>query len=216
MDITYLGHSSFKLKGKTASVVTDPFDPEMVGIKYPKQEADIVTVSHQHRDHNKTDLVSGARRVITGAGEYEIMGVSIIGIQSYHDNKKGEERGKNTIYVIEMDSLRLCHLGDLGHDLSESTIDAIGRIDVLMVPVGGGFTIGPSEAVSVVQKIEASVTIPMHFQAEGLKSETFAELLPVESFLKEIGATVETLPKLSLTKADLLEGEQKVYVLEKK
>jgi L-ascorbate metabolism protein UlaG (beta-lactamase superfamily) len=215
MDIFYLGHSSFRLKGKTASLVTDPFDPEMVGLKYSGVEGDIVTVSHEHHDHSKVDLVKGAKRVIEGPGEYEMMGVSVLGFSSYHDNKKGEERGKNTIYVIEMDGLRLAHLGDLGHELSEELVENLGDIDILFIPVGGVYTIGPVEAVKVVQAVEPSFVIPMHFQTPGLNPETFKGLEPVETFLKEVGLAVERLPKLSIKKEDLGE-EQKVVVLEKK
>lgn len=216
MDLTFLGHSSFRLKGKTGSVVIDPFDPQMVGLKFPKIDADIVTVSHAHTDHNKIDLVTNVKKVVEGPGEYEILGISIIGIQSFHDAKKGEERGKNTIFVYEIDGLRLCHLGDLGHTLGESTLDAIGRIDVLMVPVGGFYTIGPTEAVDVVQAVEPSNIIPMHYKMDGLNPELADKLTPVEDFIKALGITSEVLPKLSLNKDLLSEEEQKVYILEKK
>lgn len=215
MDIIYLGHSSFKFKGKFASVVTDPFDPAMVGLKFSGVDADVVTVSHEHADHNKSDLVNGVKKIVSGPGEYEIMGVSIIGIPSYHDDKKGEERGKNTIYVFEMDGLRLCHLGDLGHDLTEKMLEEIGTINILMVPVGGEFTIDASKAVAVAQAIEANIVIPMHYQMPGMKEEISSKLFTEEAFLKEIGLLVERLPKLSIKKEDL-QDEQKVVVLEKK
>ena len=117
MDITYLGHSSFKIKTKTATIITDPFDPQMVGLKYSGVEGEIVTVSHAHADHNATGKVAGVKKIVEGPGEYEISGVSIMGFPSFHDNKEGAERGKNTIYVIEADGLRLAHLGDLGHTI---------------------------------------------------------------------------------------------------
>jgi len=215
MDITFLGHSSFKLKGRLGSVVTDPFDPAMTGLKFSPVEADIVTVSHDHSDHNQASQVSGVKKVIAGPGEYEIMGISIIGFPSYHDEKGGSLRGKNTIYIYEMDGLRLAHLGDLGHKLSEEVVEDIGRIDILMVPVGGEFTIGPVEAAILTQAIEPSIVIPMHYQTPGLKSETFSKLGSVEPFLKEVGLKVETLPKLSIKKEELGE-DQKVVVLEKK
>src|SRR5437764_763688 len=109
MDITYLGHSSFKFKGKKTTVVTDPFDPTMVGLKFPKVEADIVTVSHGHPDHNATSLVGGSPFIVSGPGEYEIMGVSIIGVDSFHDGVKGKERGRNTIYNIEVEGIHIVH-----------------------------------------------------------------------------------------------------------
>ena len=215
MEITFLGHSSFKLKGKTGSVVTDPFDPQMVGFKYAGVEGDIVTVSHEHDDHNRASLVKGAKRVISGPGEYEILGISILGFPSFHDDKEGSVRGKNTIYVFEIDGLRIAHLGDLGHALSEELVEDLGDIDILMVPVGGEYTIGPNEATNVVSAIEPTIVIPMHYQMPGLKSETFSKLTPVDSFLKEVGLTSENLPKLIVKKEELGE-DKKVVVLEKK
>lgn len=215
MDITYLGHSSFKIKGKDAVLVTDPYD-KYIGLKFPEVDADIVTVSHQHEDHNQVSLVNGAKKVVDGPGEYEIKGVSIIGFSSFHDDKKGEERGVNTIYVIEMDGLRLAHLGDLGHSLSDDLVAQLGDIDILMIPVGGKFTIDSAQAVSVVQSIEPSVTIPMHYQVQGLDPKTFSELAPVDTFLKEVGITAEVLPKLSIKKEDINPEGQKIVVLERK
>lgn len=214
MDITYLGHSSFKIKGKTGSVVTDPYD-DSIGLKFTKTEADIVTISHHHPDHDKIEVVSDVRKIIEGPGEYEIKGISVIGISSFHDDKKGEERGKNTIYVFEIDGLRICHLGDLGHDLSQSMVDDIGTIDVLMVPVGGHFTIGPEQAVHAIQSIEATTVIPMHYKAPGM-SDSFNDLAELEVFLKSLGSPVENLPKLSILKETLGEQELRVCVLEKK
>jgi L-ascorbate metabolism protein UlaG (beta-lactamase superfamily) len=217
MDITYLGHSSFKIKTRTATVITDPFDPEMVGLKYSGVEGEIVTVSHEHRDHNATGRVSGIKKIVAGPGEYEIMGVSIIGYPSFHDAKEGVERGKNTIYVIEADGLRLAHLGDLGHVLSDDLVNQMGAIDVLMVPVGGKFTIGPKEAAEIVNKIDPYFILPMHFKAAGLNAEQFADIEPVETFLKETGMTVENLPKFTIKREDIIEDQPaKVIVLEKK
>jgi len=217
MDITYLGHSSFKIKTKTATVVTDPFDSQMVGLKYSGVEGEIVTISHDHPDHNAAGKVSGVKKVIEGPGEYEVMGVSIIGYPSFHDGKAGAERGKNTIFVFEAEGLRIAHLGDLGHTLSDDLVNEMGSIDVLMIPVGGVFTIGPKEAVEIVGKIDPYFTIPMHYKVLGLNPQTFAGVEPVETFIKEIGMTVENLPKFSLKKEDILEDQgSKVIILEKK
>jgi L-ascorbate metabolism protein UlaG (beta-lactamase superfamily) len=217
MDIIYLGHSSFKIKTKTATLITDPFDPAMVGLKYSGVTGDIVTISHDHKDHNAGTRVSGVRKIVDGPGEYEIMGVSIMGYPSFHDSQKGEARGKNTIYVIEADGLRIVHLGDLGHQLSEDMVNEIGDTDVLFVPVGGEFTIGPKEASQAISEIDPFFVIPMHYQVEGLNPETFSKLLPVESFLKESGLPFEKLPKFSLKKEDIVEDQTaKVIVLEKK
>ena len=128
MDIIYLGHSSFRIKGKTTSLVTDPYDSKYVGLKYPSVKADIVTVSHHHDDHDKHELVKDVWKVVDGPGEYEIKGVSIIGIRTYHDNNKGKDRGVNKMYLIEMDGIIVVHLGDLGHKLERKTIEDIGDV----------------------------------------------------------------------------------------
>jgi L-ascorbate metabolism protein UlaG (beta-lactamase superfamily) len=217
MEITYLGHSSFKIKTKSATVVTDPFDQSMVGLKFPSVEGDIVTVSHDHPDHNNSNKVTGAKKVISGPGEYEVAGVSILGYGSFHDDKKGLERGKNTIYVIEAEGLRLVHLGDLGHSLSDDMVSEMGTIDILMVPVGGVYTIGPKEASEVVSKIDPYFVIPMHYKVPGLTLTGGEKMEPVETFIKEAGIPVENLPKFSIKKDDILEDQNaKVIVLERK
>lgn len=216
MDVVYLGHSSFKLRGKSASVVTDPFDPKMVGLKFSPTDAEIVTISHNHNDHNQAASVENVKKIVDGPGEYEIMGVSIIGIPAYHDDKKGQVRGKNTIYIYEMDGLRLAHLGDLGHTIGEELIEQIGDIDILMIPVGGKYTIGPKDAVTVVQAIDPYIVLPMHYKMDGMNPELSTGLAPVDDFLSEVGLTVERLPKLSVKKEDLAEASPKVVLLEKK
>ncbi len=217
MDITYLGHSSFKIKTKFATVITDPFDPQKVGLKYTGVEGEIVTVSHSHTDHNATGKVSGVKKIIEGPGEYEVSGVSIMGFASYHDDKKGEERGSNTIYVIEADGLRLAHLGDLGHPLSDDLVSEMGTIDILMVPVGGVYTIGSKEAGEVVGKIDPYFVMPMHYNVQGLTLSQAEKMEPVETYLKESGLPVENLPKFTIKKEDILEDQNtKVIVLEKK
>jgi len=215
MDITYLGHSSFRLRGKTASLVTDPFDPKVVGLSFPKVSADIVTISHKHNDHNKAELVKDVKKVVSGPGEYEINEVSIIGFSSYHDDKKGAKRGKNTIYVIEMDGQRIVHLGDLGHKLSEKFIEKIGNVDVLIIPVGGEYTIGATKATELVRAIEPRMTIPMHYKVPNLNPKTFAKLSSVEPFLTQIGISVEKTNKLNVS-SGTIEEEQKIVLLEKK
>lgn len=215
MEITYLGHSSFRIKGKKASLVTDPFDPSMVGIKFPSNDADIVTISHDHGDHNHVEALKNVKRVVNGPGEYEISGISIVGLASFHDDKKGELRGKNTIYVIEVDGLRIAHLGDLGHTLSEKVLDAMGDVDVLLIPVGGEYTVNAQVAAQVARDVEATITIPMHYQVKGLDPKTFSKLTDEKPFLNDLGLPVETLPKLSIKK-ELLAEDKKVVVLEKK
>ncbi|OGM57508.1 hypothetical protein A2955_04125 [Candidatus Woesebacteria bacterium RIFCSPLOWO2_01_FULL_37_19] len=215
MEITYLGHASFRLKGKNAILVTDPFDPKMVGIGFPKITADIVTVSHGHDDHNRSDLVGQVRKVIDGPGEYEVAGISVIGYPSYHDDKKGALRGKNTIYVIEVEGVRVVHLGDLGHKLSEDALEDLGTVDILLIPIGGFYTTGISEAIEIVQSIEPSITIPMHYFVEGMNKENFGKLSGVEEFIKESGLATERVEKLIIKKGEFGE-DKKIVILEKK
>ncbi len=214
MDITSLGLSSFKLKGRTVSVVTDPYDSAMLGIKFPKVDADIVTISHDHPDHNKFDQVTLTKKIISGPGEYELGGVSVIGLPSFHDDKKGSLRGKNTIYVIEIDRIRIVHLGDLGHTLEDKLIENIGSVDILFIPTGGDYTIGPKEAVMVVSSLEPKIVIPMHYKIPEMKGEMWAKLSSVEEFVSQASLPIEKVAKFVIKKEDLTD-EQKVVIFEK-
>jgi L-ascorbate metabolism protein UlaG (beta-lactamase superfamily) len=217
MDITYLGHSSFKLRGKQASIVCDPFDSS-VGLPVPRVSADIVTVSHDHHDHNNVAAVSGTARreqpfVINAPGEYEVSGISIFGTRTFHDDEKGAQRGLNYVYVIEVDEVSICHLGDLGHVLSDKQVESIGEVDVLLVPVGGVYTIGPKEAIEVINQLQPSIAVPMHYKTERHDKKMFADLTQIETFLSEGGYDqAQRLKKISLTKATLPE-EFEVVVL---
>lgn len=216
MEITYLGHSAFKIKGKNGTVVTDPYS-DTVGLTLPNISADIITVSHQHPDHNAVEKIKGTARraepfVVSYPGEYEVGGISVFGVQSFHDDKKGEDRGRNTIFSIVIDEMRVCHLGDLGHQLSSSQLEEIGVIDVLLCPVGGHFTIDPKEAMAVIQQIEPSYIVPMHYKTDK-HSEMFAEVQPLESFLKEYGSQPAAQPKLVVEKLKMPE-ETELVVLE--
>ena len=215
MEILPLGHASFRLRGKQATVICDPYESAGVGLRFPKSvEADIVTVSHSHKDHSEVKAVSGTPYVISGPGEYEVKGVSVIGLSTFHDSQKGAERGKNTVYRIEIDGVRVVHLGDLGHTLSSEEVDRIDGVDVLFVPVGGYHTLDAKMAVSVISEIEPRIIIPMHYQREGLSPAFFDHLAPVSQFLKEIGKEgITPLPKLSVSK-DKLPAEVQVVVLE--
>ena len=216
MDIYYLGHSAFRIVGKDATIVTDPFDPKMVGLKFPQVNADIITVSHDHADHNAIDQVENGAKVVSGPGEYEIRKVSIFGLSSYHDDKKGQERGKNTMYVIEMEDLRIVHLGDLGHKLSETDVESMGEVDVLMIPIGGKYTIDHKVAADVVHAIEPKIILPMHYKAPGLNDETFAELEDPEPFVAELGLKKELQKKLTVKQSSLNPEEQVIILLERK
>jgi len=199
MDISWLGHSCFRIKGSHAIVITDPYSPNL-GYSLGKPTARIVTVSHQHPGHSYVQGIGGEPRLVIRPGEYEISGVLIIGIATFHDADKGEKRGKNTAYLIEVDEVSICHLGDLGHVLTAQQVEEIGNVDVLMLPVGGVSTINASVAAEVVRQLEPKVVVPMHYKTSALNRE----LEPVESFLKEVGVKqVEPQPKLSITKSSL-------------
>lgn len=216
MTITYHGHSCFKIKGKRGTVVTDPFG-EYIGFSPSSLSADIVTVSHHHPDHDAVTKVGGTSRrpkpfVIEAAGEYEIGGISVFGVPSFHDDSKGAERGRNTIYTILIDDMRVCHLGDLGHLPSDEMIEEIGEIDVLLIPVGGVFSLDPALAVKTIRSLEPSLVIPMHFKTELHKQDLFGELKTVADFLKEYGVEVAPIDKLELDEANIPE-ETEVVVL---
>lgn len=213
MEIVYLGHSSFRLKGKQASVVTDPYGASFG--KFPREiEADIVTISHGHPDHNEVKNVKGTPFVIDGPGEYEVKDVSVVGVHTFHDSNEGADRGVNTVYVIEMDGLRIAHLGDLGHKLSESQLSEIGPIDIVMVPTGGQFTIDAKTATEVVRQVDPWIVIPMHYQQEGITLPS--EVSGVEVFMKESGKEApQPLPKLVIS-ADKLPTELQIVLLDRK
>ena len=215
MDITYLGHSAFKIKGKKVTVVTDPFDSTMLGLKFPKNiEANIVTVSHDHADHNSTDQIVGSPFIVHGPGEYEVSGVGIIGISSFHDGVKGKERGKNTIYNIEVDGVHIVHLGDLGDMISDKDIEQLGTVHILMVPVGGFYTITAKQANELIAEIEPSIVIPMHYGREDLNPKIAENMDPLSTFIKLMGQEAVT-PQAKLTTAkDKIPETMQVVVLE--
>lgn len=203
MDITYLGHASFRLKGKKGIVVTDPFS-SIVGMKYPNVTADIVTVSHDHPDHNAFEAVKPATArektfVVKAPGEYEISGISIFGYSSFHDDQKGEARGLNTIFSIIIDGVNIVHLGDIGHELSEEFIESLGEVHVLLCPVGGVYTIDSKKAVEIIQEIEPSYVIPMHYKTAEHDEKTFGQLQTLADFEKEYGIHSEPIKSLSVT-----------------
>ena len=208
MDITWLGHSCFRLRGSRATVIVDPYSPSL-GYSLGKPSAHIACVSHQHPGHCYVQGIGDGPRLITGPGEYEISGVLIIGIATFHDQEGGSKRGKNTVYIIEIDEVSVCHLGDLGHVLTAEQVEELGNVDVLLLPVGGVSTINAPMAAEVVRQLEPKIVIPMHYKTQALSRE----LEPVERFLKEIGIKEANLqPKLSISKSSLPDSTQ-VFLL---
>jgi L-ascorbate metabolism protein UlaG (beta-lactamase superfamily) len=243
MNIQWHGQSCFQIiarreKNSPISIVIDPFD-ESLGLKVPKLEADILLITHSHRDHNNVKAVSATTSgsspfLISGPGEYEVKEVYIQGIHSWHDEREGKERGENTIYTIEAEDLKLCHLGDFGQkELTEEQLEKIGEVDVLMIPVGGVYTISAKEAIRVMSQIEPKIIIPMHYQipsfrrakAKVEKKETSStpklnppaggKLEGVDKFLKVVGIkSIVPESKLSIKKKDIFGEEVKIVVLE--
>jgi L-ascorbate metabolism protein UlaG (beta-lactamase superfamily) len=191
MEITYIGHSCFKIKGKELTIVIDPYDPK-IGYKLPKLECDVL---------------------ITSPGEYETSGVFIFGIPVYHDAKEGHERGENTIYMIEIDGITLLHLGDLGHDLSKETLEKLSDIDVLMIPVGGKGTIDAETASEVISEIEPGYVLPMHYKTVELTG--IQGLDGLDKFLNEMGVEndVKKDDKLKISSKSDVPDDTQVVIL---
>lgn len=209
MELTYIGHSCFHIKGKKVSIVIDPYSPEMLGFKMPKQNCKILLNSHQHEDHNFNQQVNH-EVLINTPGEYEIDDVYIIGVQTAHDDKDGDERGQNIVFSIDIDGINIVHLGDLGHELNEKALAKLGAVDVLLVPVGGHFTMDSFTASKVISAIEPKLVIPMHYKTE---DSNLKELDELSVFLHEMGEkNPEKLDSLKLA-AQPTNEDTKIIVL---
>ncbi len=211
MEIDWFGHACFRLRGREGTVVTDPYSKD-IGLAFARPRADIVTISHDHPGHDHADGVKGEPRVLSGPGEYEIRNIFVTGIQTFHDKRGGKDRGPNTVYIVEMDGLTICHLGDLGHVPTQTQAEAFGNIDVLLLPVGGVSTINASDAAEIVSLVEPQIVIPMHYQLPDLAFK----LDPVGKFFKTLGSKPpEPAPSLKVTK-DSLPKETQFVLLEPK
>ena len=199
MDISWLGHSCFRIRGSQGIIITDPFPPGL-GYTLGKQTARIVTVSHNHPSHSYAQGIGGGPRIVAGPGEYEIADVFIIGIPTFHDNEQGSKLGRNTVYLMEIDGISVCHLGDLGHILSADKVGLMDKVDVLMIPVGGVNTLNATMAAEVVRQIVPKIVIPMHYKTPVIKRE----LDPLEKFLKEMGVmSVKPQSRVSVSHSSL-------------
>ncbi len=162
--LKWFGHACFLItSSRGVRILTDPFDAT-VGYPVPQVEADVVTSSHDHFDHNNVSAARQNPTALKGKGKYEKNGVRIYPVASFHDTEHGAKRGPNTIFVMEVDGMRLVHMGDIGHDLSRQQLDEIGRVDVLLVPVGGTYTIDAAGARRLVEATSPRVVIPMHYK----------------------------------------------------
>lgn len=216
MNISWYGQSFFELvvKGdekESVRIAIDPFS-EKIGIKPPKIEADVLLITHQHSDHNNKETIKSEPFVIENPGEYETKGVFVQGIEGFHDNVEGKEKGKITIYTIEAEGIRICHLGDLGQkELTVEQLEEIGEIDILMVPVGGKYTIDAKTAANIIGQIEPRMIIPMHYTISGVS----VDIDGVGSFLKVMGEEkITPEKKLKISLKDLPQEETKIILLE--
>ncbi len=207
MKIRWRGHASFLIETGGQRIVTDPFNAE-VGYPMVPLEADIVTVSHEHWDHNAVESIGGDPLVIKGVGAREVEGIFLHGIDSCHDINQGRDRGANTIFKISAEGIHVVHLGDLGHPLSAEQVAEIGQVDILLVPVGGTFTIDSQGAVTVANLLQPRIVIPMHYATPHLSFE----LAPVEGFTSQYDLVVKK-PYLEVQAADL-GAEMRIVVLD--
>ena len=214
--INWAGQSCFQIsvsnsRDHSADIVIDPFD-EKIGLKVPSFSADILLVTHQHYDHNNVKAVKGTPFVISGPGEYEVKEVFIKGISSFHDDKEGKERGQNTIYTIFAEDLKFCHLGDLGQkQLTDEQLEKIGNVDILMIPVGGQFTISSQEAQRIISQIDPKIVIPMHYELPKLK----IKLDCVDKFLKVMGKnSIAPQDKFTVKSSTLPKDGMEIVVLQ--
>lgn len=200
MRIIWHGHSCFEIKD-SVTVVTDPHDGKSIGIKTPLVRADIVLVTHDHFDHNCVRIVKGDPSVVRNPGERLLKGVKINGLSTFHDMESGARRGRNIVYRFDMDGIRFCHCGDLGHELTDEQVRAIGPIDVLFIPVGGVFTIDGTQARALIAKLRPRVAVPMHFRWGGLSISVHT----IEPFLEGLSedAVVRVGNEVDFSREDL-------------
>ncbi len=215
MEITWLGHSAFRLRGRDVSIVTDPYGGDDWGYPALSVPADVVTVSHDHPHHAHAEAIVGRARVFTAPGEYEIRGAMIWGVPTARKSSSADvSASRNTAYVIQIEDLTVCHLGDLGRTLSTEELTRIKDCDVLLVPVGGHCTINAAQAAEVVSQVEPKLVVPMHYATDETRGRV--ELDEVEKFCREMGAT-EVAPqnRLSVTPSSL-PAEPAVVLLERR
>ena len=209
MTIRWLGHACFLITSKAGvRVLIDPFDAS-VGYKVPAVEADVVLSTHDHSDHNAINVVKGQPQIIKGSGRHQAKGIDFTGVSSFHDTAVGSLRGRNTIFAFELDGVRLCHLGDLGHVLDTKQLEKLEGTDILLIPVGGKYTINAAKAVEVISQIEPRIIIPMHYKIPGLK----ADIDGVEKFIKELGIKQRQEEKLKIFKKDLPQEDMELVIL---
>jgi L-ascorbate metabolism protein UlaG (beta-lactamase superfamily) len=206
MDMTWLGHACFRMRGREGVVLTDPPDPKS-GHAIPRTEAGLVTMSHDHAGHASLRSVAGEPVVLRGPGEYEVHDMLVTAIGSFHDDEKGAARGRNTVFAIRLDDLVICHLGDLGHALSAVDLEKLGDVDIALVPISGAdVNLSAARAAEIVHQLEPKVVVPMSFDPDDTKKDT-----PYLRLLHELGVKeLEFVSKLSVTRSTLPDNLQVV------
>ena len=212
MEISWYGHSCFRLTERSmATVVMDPYDAAQVGHEALKLKADILTVSHNKPGHNHHAAVKGAQQTITGPGEFEIGGVFITGVQTNGFSRKTSDEPRNTLYLIDYNGINVLHLGGMDRVPSQSEVEDLGPINILLAPVGGGSSLNAAKAVEVIALLEPNIVIPMHYAAPG----SLIKLDPLSKFIKEMGlADIAPVPSFKATSVNALPDETQVVVLE--
>lgn len=214
MIIKYLGHATFVITTDSGvKILTDPYDenynPETLRFGKIEEEVDVVTVSHGHRDHSAFVELPGAPVIMRGNGKFLASGVEFFGVETYHDDVRGEKRGKNTVFVICADSLRVAHMGDLGHVLTSDQAAEIGAVDVVLLPVGGYYTIDPEQAAKVADQLEARIVVPMHYRND----KCLFPIVGVDAFLQgRENVAIADGSELHVSK-DSLPADQQTIVL---
>lgn len=204
MQIKWFGQSSFLLTSDAGTrLLIDPFD-RFLGYKMPKPiEVEMVAVTHNHGDHNKIHVASGNYMLVNEPKEYSHEGISVKGIKTFHDKADGKKRGNNIIFRFDVDGLKVCHCGDLGHILTEEQVKAIGKVDILMVPVGGRATINAADAAQVMHQLEATVTIPMHYSTKALGIIGRIVFDKVDKFIQTTGQRTTEVSLLDVNSENL-------------
>lgn len=217
MEIEWLGHSSFLLTESTGvKIVTDPYNPSVVGYKSKKVSPDIVTISHAHDDHNFLKSIGRSKHVITAPGDYDILDEHIVGVRCFHDASNGSERGENIVFKYRLDGVNVCHMGDIGQECTPELIEQLLPVNVLMIPIGGNYTIDPEAAKEYIDRIMPDIVLPMHYKRKHCE----LDIERLESFLKlfneEDAEIIEDVDVLRVDRSDLGEFEKpKIVVLQK-
>jgi L-ascorbate metabolism protein UlaG (beta-lactamase superfamily) len=208
LELAWYGHACFRIREAGVAIVTDPYS-KAIGLTLPRMRADVVTVSHEHEGHSGARGLRGHLQLLQGPGEYEVGGVFITGVPTFHDDNDGKRWGRNVAFLFDFGGLTVCHLGDLGHVLAQEQVEMLNGANVLLIPAGGGSTLSVSAAVEVVGQIEPNIVIPMHYATPGLTRD----LAPVSRFLKAMGASQPAVQDMLRVSVSTLPQDQQVVLL---